>query len=538
MSSVALVLGMVLAAGGAAPAAATPATPAGPAARPPDAVPGPAAAPGSAALCAGDYADDLSVLLPRARDLEQRQPAYTFCIRSRATYECPFYGGDGGLRRIRKSAVAHGTGFAYRQQDGGTLLLTNDHVAEWPPVTDEDHQVEGVPAGCRRVSDALKIVDGESDEYEPDDVPLSRVVVDPQLDVAVLKARTALPVMPWKVGRSSGLRERNVVNVRGFPLGVFNADNVGKVVSAYDHDDFKEWDHDDFVVDALLSPGNSGSPVFAVSCRTGEFELVGIFHAAYVKGSALNVVVGVDQVRDLMTTLKRTPRSRSEVALDGRSRSRLVEMARGAVEPHFPFGGLAAAVRVRADGALVFDILSHEFPLETAPVLVMEDLPAAAPEAFGTLGRVWVGNQRGMKAYQRTDLEGEAQGQVLRILDALRRDALGTLAYREAEEAADGSKARFQQVTRLQRTVRRTVASRQYLSQLASDLAERLGPEPADPVVHLADALAVPAPAVPDAPPAATSPGDGRAGALPPLATQGPAAGAGSSATVTTVKSP
>jgi S1-C subfamily serine protease len=537
MRSVALVLGMVLMADRVPPVAATPP---GAAAQPAGAVPGPAAAPGAVAFCAGDYADDFSVLLARARELEQRQPAYTFCIRSRATYECPFYGGDGGLRRIRKTAVAHGTGFAYRQQDGGTLLLTNDHVAEWPPVTDEDHQVEGVPAGCRRVSDALKIVDGESDEYEPDDVPLSRVVVDPQLDVAVLKARTALPVMPWKVGRSSGLRERNVVNVRGFPLGVFNADNVGKVISAYDHDDFKEWDHDDFVIDALLSPGNSGSPVFAISCKTGEFELVGIFHAAYVKGSALNVVVGIDQVRDLMTTLKRTPRSRSDavVALDARTRSRLVEMARGAVEPHFPFGGLAAAVRVRADGALVFDILSHEFPLETAPVLVMEDLPPAVPEAFGTLGRVWVGNQRGMKAYQRTDLEGEAQGQVLRILDALRRAALGTLAYREAEAAADGSKARFQQVTRLQRTLRRTVASRQYLSQLASDLAERLGPESGDPVVQLADALAVPAPSGASVPPAMPSPEEGHSGAAPPLATQGPGAGAATSATVTAVKSP
>ena len=35
--------------------------------------------------------------------------------------------------------------------------------------------------------------------------------------------------------------------------------------SEHDHDDYGEWDHDDFVVDALLSAGNSGSPVLAVS---------------------------------------------------------------------------------------------------------------------------------------------------------------------------------------------------------------------------------------------------------------------------------
>ncbi len=183
----------------------------------------------------------------------------TFCVRTSATYECPFYGPDGSLRRVRKRVVAHGTGFAYRQQDGGTLILTNEHVAGWPVATDDDHPVDGVPAGCRRVSDSLKIVDGEGDQYEPDDVPLTRVVADPQLDVAVLKARVALPVMPWKIGRSASLRERNVVNVRGFPLGIIKADNVGKVVSAFDHDDFKEWEHDDFVVDALLAAGNSGS---------------------------------------------------------------------------------------------------------------------------------------------------------------------------------------------------------------------------------------------------------------------------------------
>ena len=70
----------------------------------------------------------------------------------------------------------------------------------------------------------------------------------------------------------------------GFPLGEFQATNVGKVISAYDHDEQGEWDHDDFVIDALLTSGGSGSPVLAVSCKTGEFELVGIFHARYNGG--------------------------------------------------------------------------------------------------------------------------------------------------------------------------------------------------------------------------------------------------------------
>jgi S1-C subfamily serine protease len=450
---------------------------------------------GSAPYCEGEYADDLAILLPRARELEQKQPAYTFCIRSTAAYDCPFYGTDGTLRRSRRRVKAHGTGFAYRQVDGGTLLLTNDHVAEWPAVTDEDHAVDGVPAGCKRVSDALKIVDSESDEYDPDDIPLMRVVVDTQLDVAIVKARTALPVMPWKIGRSAGLRERNAVNVSGFPLGVLKADNVGKVISVYDRDQYKDWSHDDFVVDALLSPGNSGSPVFAVSCKTGEFELVGIYHAAYQRGSALNVVVAIDQVRDLMVTLKRTTRPKSDpsVALDATSRARLTEAVRASLEPFFRFGALPAAVHARGDGALLFEVLSAEFPLRLEPLLVIEDLPPPGQE-FGMMGRVWAGNRRGLKAYARTDLDGDSQGQSLRILDALRRDASLTFVYRTAAAGADGSKARFDQVARLELALRRASMLHQDLSQTVADLAERLGPDVGERAVLLSDALTVPPP--------------------------------------------
>src|SRR5262249_29777021 len=147
-------------------------------------------------------------------------------------------------------------------------------------------------------------------------------------------------IIPWKIGRSGALRERDIVEVKGFPLGAFAATNVGKVTSPYDHDDYKDWDHDDFVIDALLSPGNSGSPVLAVSNRTGEFELVGIYHAAYSQGSALNVVIAIDQVRDLMATQKRVPRPRDAVVtVDGASRARFVgELGKDAA-PFFPFGG-------------------------------------------------------------------------------------------------------------------------------------------------------------------------------------------------------
>ncbi|MGO8969104.1 MAG: trypsin-like peptidase domain-containing protein [Myxococcaceae bacterium] len=460
-----------------------------------------------ASYCPGEYADDFSALLPKARELEQQVGAYTFCIRTSATYECPSYGPDGNLRRKKVHVSAHGTGFAYRQQAGETLLLTNQHVAEWPAVTDEEHPVDDVPVGCKRVADSLKIVDDTTDTYEADDLPLSRVVVDPMLDIAVLKAKTLLPVLPWKLGRSAGLKERNVVDVRGFPLGVFKATNVGKVTSAYARDSYKDWDHDDFVIDALLSPGNSGSPVFAISCKTGEFELVGVYHAGYTRGSALNVVIGIDQVRDLMTTLKRSARAHSDVSLtlDGAARARLVAATKQALDAYFPLGPMAAAVHVREDGALVFEVLNRDFPFRAYPAVVLEDLPPTEAQSFGLPGRVWFGNRQGLKAYARADLDADTQSQLAKLLEGLRGDSVASVALHAADHDAASSREKHEGTERLEKALQRASASYADVAQAAVELADRLGPAQGEPSVDFTATLVPPA-VQPPAPLAASPP--------------------------------
>src|SRR5438552_12976368 len=104
--------------------------------------PGPAAKP-NIPSCDGEYADSLLQLSPRVRDIENGQRAeYTYLIRSSARYECPYYGPDGKIRRKRLEPVEHGTAFAYEISNGETFLLTNEHVAAWPDVTDLTHRVE------------------------------------------------------------------------------------------------------------------------------------------------------------------------------------------------------------------------------------------------------------------------------------------------------------------------------------------------------------------------------------------------------------
>ena len=452
-------------------------------------------APLSANSCPGEYADNLSALAPKVRRLETQLASYTFCIRTTATYECPSYGVDGELVHKRTQVVAHGTAFAYRRGGAGTLLLTNQHVADWPVVTDDDHTAEDVPPGCRRVSDELNIVENEADSYGRDDIPLSRVVADPQLDIAVLTTPNKLAVLPWKIGHSSRLRDRNIVDVRGFPLGVFKATNVGKVVSAYDHDTYKEWDHDDFVVDALLSQGNSGSPVLAISCKTGEFELVGVYHAGYTRGSALNAVVGIDQLRGLLSTLKLAPRRDANATLDVSARTRLsAAAAQNTLAPFFPLGSLTASLRTRNDGVFFYELFNRSFPMRTYPILVLEDVPTLNDDDFGALGRLWFGSRQGLKTYDLSDMDAPARPQLLKLLEGLRRASLASFALREADQDANQSRERFERTERLEKMLRRTSSGQRDLVQLATDLAERFAPRAEEDTISLESLLAEPTP--------------------------------------------
>ena len=252
-------------------------------------------------------------------------------------------------------------------------------------------------------------------------------MTDPQLDVAVIKTRAALQVMPWKIGRSAGIRERNLVEVRGFPLGAFRATNIGKVISAHDHDDYATGITTISSSTRCCRRGIPARRFSAISCATGEYELVGIYHAGYSEGAALNVVVGIDQIRDLMSTLKRTTRDREEsvVSLDGAARA-LVARAVGEGRRRILSGGRAGRVaRQAGDGALLLALFTKDFPANGEPGLVVEDLPPPDPGGFGTVGRVWLGSARGLKPCDLRALDAESQAQIKRALAVMRSDSRG-----------------------------------------------------------------------------------------------------------------
>ncbi len=363
--------------------------------------------------CPGRYDDGLAAMSAAARARESRaSAAYVYCLRSTAVYEHLSYGRGGKLRREYVTKVRHGTGFAFRKRGAEWLLATNHHVVEFPEVTGDGADLEGVPAGSRRVRQDVRIVASEAEPDRPGQTALTVVVEDEALDVIVLASRTPLELVPYKLGRSADLRVGNAVLVRGFPLGAFPAANAGRVIALGQRDLERGWDHEDFAVDALLNLGSSGSPVLAVGCDTGEPEVVGIYHAGYKGAQGLNVVIAMDGLRPLLESLTPRPRApEARVSGTAPADARLA-LAKGPIV--MPFGG--RAVRVERDGdAVRFSLLDAAFPLsERVEVSIVDRGAPATGRAAELRDALW--DELGLVLrYRATDAgEDRASGPWLR----------------------------------------------------------------------------------------------------------------------------
>ena len=423
-------------------------------------------------LCSGDYADALPAE-KAASIFEAVKEPFVFAIRNTATYEHVYYGRDGKLRRAYLRSVVHGTAFAFRVVNGETQLATNEHVANQPDVTDDEHPVEGVPTGSKKVREQLKIVRDETDDYEPGHIPLTKLMSDPQADTSVLKARKPLGVMPFRIGRSSALRPGNLVQVRGFPLGAFAAMNTGKVINPMMRDTERGWNHADFMVDALLAAGNSGSPVFAISCHTSEPELVGIYHAGYTDAAALNAVVAIDQLRDELDSLKVPKR---EATLHGeitaQDRDRLVKQlfAEATRSVTFPFGGRAVIVALVDPQQLRFSILEDDYPLSTQESMALID---RGQNGFGTLDSIAVPVDGQLLEAPAQALEGDVRERFEKLYESLWRQVLGVADYRSRLAKGKQSADAFAEAQAARQRLRKRNAEQKELLNICSFEADR-----------------------------------------------------------------
>lgn len=429
----------------------------------------------AAPRCPARYAPDIALVTASARSRETKT-RYTYCVRSTAIYQCLSYDRAGKVRQTRHTTTQHGTAFVFRHDKRGALLLTNEHVVEWPFVTAGTDDVDDVPAGCRRVTQTLRIVDNDDDTYAADDIELTRVVADAELDAAVLRAKLPTVEVPFTVGEGAALTVGVAVQARGFPLGAFQAVTVGKVINTQHHDTEQGWNHSDFVVDAPLSAGSSGTPVFAVSCQTGSYELVGVFHAAYKEGQALNVVVAIEQLIPMMRDLKVHKRTHEELSINAADRAKLIaQLGRGS-EPLVMFGGHFLRVSTHAN-TLLWTLYGRSFPRSPAPLLRLEDVPG---RGYGRLGRVWRGAEHltlvPLDSGRLRPGDRRAIGDVLRTW---RRHRARVDHLRDLEATPHLTRAAHDQLERLRARLKADAPSRRNRARWIRDLVGRLAKQAA-----------------------------------------------------------
>jgi serine protease Do len=272
----------------------------------------------------------------------------------------------------------------------------------------------------------IRIVAGESDPDSPGQVVLRPLLADDPLDIAVLASREPLRLIPYRLGRSAELRIGTAVLARGYPLGAFMATNAGRVIGVGQRDLERGWDHEDFAVDALLNLGSSGSPVLAVSCETGEPEVVGVYHAGYRNAQGLNVVIAIDELRGLLEELRPPSRPggpREPAADPDEARAAL---AKGPVL--IPFGRRAVRVE-RLGDAVRFAVLDAAFPLSARVELAIVDRGVAADGRAGEL-RAALWEQLGLVLRYRAAEEGPE----LRRSPAVRERVAARLRRGEQEQ--------------------------------------------------------------------------------------------------------
>ena len=197
-------------------------------------------------------------------------------------------------------------------------------------------------------------------------------------------------------------------------------------------------------------------------------------------------MVAIDQVRDLMTTLKRSPKHADPVlALDGAARARVVDGGERDDPPFFAFGSLVASVRARADGALVFAVYPERLPAHDPPA-ARDRRPPDDVGVFGTLGSVYVGGARGLQPYVLADADADSQAMIAHTLDLLRQDALAMFDYRSTTATPGSSRATYDHNERTKRAMTRTLEAQREASQAVVELASRPLPQASDPTIGFA----------------------------------------------------
>ena len=164
------------------------------------------------------------------------------------------------------NAGGYGSSFAYRDVDGYSYLITNQHV-----VGGFEQNVNGTKYDRTKVD--IKIIDSKFDNNKDDDIPLEIVFESEELDLAILRTDQRLNFLPENnLQLSSDLRYGEEVYLVGYPLGMFPATTGGIVANPGNYPFHYEFEDkvngitvpnsSRKILDLTANPGNSGGALF------------------------------------------------------------------------------------------------------------------------------------------------------------------------------------------------------------------------------------------------------------------------------------
>ena len=208
------------------------------------------------------------------------------------------------------NAGGYGSSFAFRQVDGYSYLITNQHV-----VGEFEQNVNGNIYNRDQVN--IKIIDSKFDNNKDDDIPLEIVFESKELDLAILRTEEKLNFLPEKnLQLSSNLKYGEEVYLVGFPLGMFPSVTEGIVANPglypfhYEFEDKLNGitvpNSSRKVLDLSANPGNSGGPLFVK--KDGQLYWAGIISAYlihndggpfYRENSGLAIAMGSKTIKSI-----------------------------------------------------------------------------------------------------------------------------------------------------------------------------------------------------------------------------------------------
>ena len=389
-----------------------------------------------------------------ADDIVDKINESVYCIRNIGIYNAQSLTDAAEDITLTNVEEGHGTGFAFKREDGCTYLMSNAHVVFLPLTMDYDDAYDQDNPRKKLVKQEIKIVDDKNDRFKDDDIPLEIVAMDHEKDISILRTEKELPIfVPETLSRDS-LNTGEAVMMLGFPLAETKALTKGVISNLrYSHLDFSpdlksRFDHEDIIVDCATNPGNSGSPTFVK--RGDKYFLVGILHAGYRRAEGMKLVVPVDDFTYMMgmNEVQKSTSGIERIVLNPEDKARIVShIGESDINAYGIFGHQTAMIRMvdnRLQMTIFFTPLT--FDGDHTDKLVLED---DGEDGYSSIDRVRYVTQQKKVELTRDNFTANQERFFHEVYRLIAENYLQLIDYRENHALGGQDKEKQEEADRI-----------------------------------------------------------------------------------------